>query len=212
MALPDSPPCATRLVGDWGTSRLRLWLAHGDAITPSREGPGIGALDRPAEAVLRALVADLPAVERPAKIVLCGIAGARGGVHEAGYVDCPADQIGWGQEATRIDFDGIPLVIGAGVAMAVSGPVSAQRADVMRGEETQVFGAIARHPALATGRHTLLLPGTHSKWVDIEDGAITGFTTFVTGELSALLGKSTLLAAGDQGEDGRGRALVSALA
>ena len=212
MALPDIPPWATRLFGDWGTSRLRLWLAHENAITPWREGPGIGALDRPAEAVVRALVADLPAVERPAKIVLCGMAGARGGLHEAGYVDCPANQIGWGRQATRITFDGIPLVIGAGVAIAVSGPVSAQRADVMRGEETQVFGAIARHPALATGRHTLLLPGTHSKWVDIEDGAITGFTTFVTGELYALLGKSTLLAAGDQGEDGRGRALVSALA
>ena len=198
MASPHTPSSATRLFGDWGTSRLRLWLARGDAITPWREGPGIGALDRPAEAVLRALVADFPADERPAQIVLCGMAGARGGLHEAGYVDCPADQTVWARRATRITLDGIALVIGAGVAL----PADSPRVDVMRGEETQVFGAIARDPALATGRHTLLLPGTHSKWVEIEDGAITGFSTFFTGEFYALLGKSTLLAAGVEGEDG----------
>jgi len=198
MASPHTPSSATRLFGDWGTSRLRLWLARGDAITPWREGPGIGTLDRPAKAVLRALVAELPADERPAQIVLCGMAGARGGLHEAGYVDCPADQTVWARRATTITLDGIPLVIGAGVAL----PADAPRADVMRGEETQVFGAIARDPALASGRHTLLLPGTHSKWVIVEDGAIIGFTTAFTGEFYALLGKSTLLAAGVEGEGG----------
>ncbi len=198
MANPDPHPAATRLFGDWGTSRLRLWLARGDTITPWREGPGIGALDRPAVDVLRALVAELPAGARPARIVLCGMAGARGGLHEAGYVDCPADRTAWARQATRIAVNGIPLVIGAGVAL----PTAAPRADVMRGEETQVFGAIARDPALETGRHTLLLPGTHSKWVSIEDGAITAFTTFFTGEMFALLGTSTLLVAGVEGEDG----------
>lgn len=198
MASPHNPPCETRLFGDWGTSRLRLWLVRGDTITPWREGPGIGALDRPATDTLQALVAELPADARPAKIVLCGMAGARGGLHEAGYVDCPADRTVWARQATRIALNGIPLLIGAGVAM----PADAPRADVMRGEEAQVFGAIARDPALAKGRHTLLLPGTHSKWVVVEDCAITSFTTFFTGEMFALLGKSTLLAAGVEGEDG----------
>ena len=197
MAIPDTPPAATRLFGDWGTSRLRLWLVRGNAITPWREGPGIGALDRPAADVLRALVAELTADARPARIVLCGMAGARGGLYEAGYVDCPADRTVWARQATRIALDGIPLVIGAGVAL----PADAPRADVMRGEETQAFGAIAHDPALASGQHTLLLPGTHSKWVDIADGTITGFTTFFTGELFALLGKSTLLTAGVEGAD-----------
>ena len=118
--------------------------------------------------------------------------------HEAGYLDCPADRTVWARQATRIALNGIPLVIGAGVAM----PADAPRADVMRGEEAQVFGAIARDPALAKGRHTLLLPGTHSKWVVVEDCAITSFTTFFTGEMFALLGKSTLLAPGVEGEDG----------
>ena len=87
MANPHNPPCEMRLFGDWGNSRLRLWLVRGDTITPWREGPGIGALDRPATDTLQALVAELPADARPAKIVLCGMAGARGGLREAGYVE-----------------------------------------------------------------------------------------------------------------------------
>jgi 2-dehydro-3-deoxygalactonokinase len=75
----------------------------------------------------------------------------------------------------------------------------------MRGEETQVFGAMALDPGLAIGRHIVLLPGTHSKWVRLEDGTILGFRTCMTGELYALLGKSSLLATGETGrndEDG----------
>lgn len=190
------PPSRTHLLGDWGTSRLRLWLARDGVIAPWREGPGIGTID-PAAQVLQSFVAELGADERPLSITLCGMAGARGGLREAPYLDCPADRAAWARQAVRIGFDGIPLAIAAGVATPAMGP----RADVMRGEETQVFGAIARDPALATGRHTLLLPGTHSKWVEIEDGAITGLTTFFTGELYALLGRSSLLAAGVAGDD-----------
>ncbi len=166
-------------------------------IAPWRIGPGIGAIDRSAAEVLQGFLADLELAERPHSIALCGMAGARGGLHEAGYADCPADRAAWQHRAARIDFDGIPLTIAAGVAT----PAGGNRADVMRGEETQVFGAIASDPALAAGRHTLLLPGTHSKWVTVEDGAITGFTTFMTGELFALLGRSTLMSAGVAGED-----------
>jgi 2-dehydro-3-deoxygalactonokinase len=187
----------TRLLGDWGTSKLRLWWDRDGVVTPWREGPGIGAIDRPAAQILRGILAELPAGEHPRSIALCGMAGARGGLHEAGYADCPADRATWVKHAARIDFDGIPLAIAAGVAT----PSGGHRADVMRGEETEVFGAMACDPALATGQHTLLLPGTHSKWVTIEDGAIAGFTTFLTGELFALLGRSTLLSAGIAGDN-----------
>jgi 2-dehydro-3-deoxygalactonokinase len=70
--------------------------------------------------------------------------------------------------------------------------------DVMRGEETQIFGAIDGDAALAQGTHTLLLPGTHSKWVQVVDGKITSIQTYITGELFALLRDySSLLRAGD---------------
>ena len=197
MAISTDPPSKPRLLGDWGTSRLRLWLARDGAITPWREGPGIGVIDRPATQVLREILTEMTDDARPLSIALCGMAGARGGLCEAPYVDCPADLAAWARQAVRIDFDGIPLAIAAGVAT----PAASQRADVMRGEETQVFGAIACDPALTSGRHTLLLPGTHSKWVEIDNGSIMSFTTFFTGELFALLGRSSLLAAGVAGDD-----------
>lgn len=63
--------------------------------------------------------------------------------------------------------------------------------DVMRGEETQVFGAAA---VLGVQNALMVLPGTHSKWVRLEGGAITQFNTFMTGEFYALLAQHSILA------------------
>jgi 2-dehydro-3-deoxygalactonokinase len=139
--------------------------------------------------------------------------GARNGLHEAGYADCPADAAGWRQSAANIALDGVPLRIGAGVACRDADG----RPDVMRGEETQLFGAIRRDPALGLGRHIVVLPGTHSKWAWLEDGRITTFRTFLTGEMFALLQGSSLLSAGREGHaeetgDGFGQGLVRAQA
>ena len=57
----------------------------------------------------------------------------------------------------------------------------------MRGEETQVLGWLAQHPARRRGRHVLCHPGTHAKWVLVEDGRIVRFVTAMTGELFAVL-------------------------
>jgi 2-dehydro-3-deoxygalactonokinase len=58
--------------------------------------------------------------------------------------------------------------------------------DVMRGEETQIFGALALRSDLAADA-LIILPGTHCKWARIARGRVTGFTTYLTGELFALL-------------------------
>jgi len=60
--------------------------------------------------------------------------------------------------------------------------------DVMRGEETQIIGALP-----VTGRHVAVLPGTHSKWAWVEDGAIVSFASFMTGEVYAALTQHTIL-------------------
>ena len=60
-----------------------------------------------------------------------------------------------------------------------------KRPDVMRGEETQVLGAIRAGAAPLTA--LFCQPGTHNKWIETEGGAITGFTTVMTGEILALL-------------------------
>lgn len=183
------------ILGDWGTTRLRLFRADGTGGWEKREGPGIGALDTSAAEALATALGDWAGT---APLRLTGMVGARGGLHEVAYVDCPADAPRWAAAAARLDFAGQPLTIAAGLAM----PLSAVP-DVMRGEETQIFGALALDPTLARGARLIVHPGTHSKWAWLEDGVVRRFRTFFTGELYALLQQSTLtrLPGGDDGED-----------
>lgn len=177
------------VIGDWGTSRLRLFRVEGETIVARREGPGIGMVGGAAEAAFAETIAPWLDDGLPASVTLCGMAGARDGWVEAPYADCPADAPAWRAAAARFDWRGVPVTILAGLACTDEEGIP----DVMRGEEAQIFGALARDPALARGRHLLLLPGTHNKWVWVEDGRITAFRTVPTGELFALLrDRSTL--------------------
>jgi 2-dehydro-3-deoxygalactonokinase len=62
--------------------------------------------------------------------------------------------------------------------------------DVMRGEETQIFGALALS---GNDSGLFLLPGTHSKWATVQDGRIVSFRTFMTGEVFGALKDHTIL-------------------
>jgi 2-dehydro-3-deoxygalactonokinase len=76
----------------------------------------------------------------------------------------------------------------------------------MRGEETQIVGAMALHPPVRSGRQLLVLPGTHTKWVLAAEGAVESFQTSLTGELFALLrDQSSLGRAGPGRNDGAER-------
>ncbi len=171
------------VVGDWGTSRLRLFRIENGVPAARRDGPGIGVVGRAAEAAFADTIAPWLADGLPESITLCGMAGARDGWVEAPYADCPADAAAWRQAAMRFDWHGTPVAIMAGLACESTDGIP----DVMRGEETQMFGAIARDPALGAGRHLIVLPGTHNKWSLVEDGRIAAFRTMPTGELFALL-------------------------
>jgi 2-dehydro-3-deoxygalactonokinase len=170
---------------------------HGASVADRCDGPGIIGLGRPPADVLHEAIAPWLADGAPATITLCGMAGARGGLHQAGYAECPVSAADWTRQTVRLDIGGTPVRIAAGCATRRS----AERDDVMRGEETQVFGALAVKPQLGRGRQIVVLPGTHSKWVTLEDGRITGLRTFLTGELFALLQSSSLLAAWESVED-----------
>jgi len=171
------------VIGDWGTSRLRLFRVEQGAIVARRDGPGIGTVGRAAEAAFADTIAPWLCDGVPDSITLCGMVGARDGWVEAPYADCPADADSWRQIAVRFDWHGAPLAIMAGLACNDADGIP----DVMRGEETQIFGAIARDAALAVGRRLVVLPGTHNKWSLVEDGRILSFRTMPTGELFALL-------------------------
>jgi 2-dehydro-3-deoxygalactonokinase len=194
--LPPGPsaPGGNHFLGDWGSTRLRLWRLDDGKVADRREGPGIVGLDRPpAEVLLEHLT---PWTDGGAgHLTLCGMAGARGGLCEVPYTPCPTGIPQWADSATSLTLEDVSIVIAAGAACDRGHGLR----DLMRGEETQVFGAMRVDPALTSGRHVLVLPGTHSKWVTVEDGAIAGFRTFLTGELFARLHGSSLLPANAAG-------------
>ena len=193
-----------RVLGDWGTSRLRLYRIEDGQVTDRFEGPGIGMLTGPAAEVLRAALAAWCSAASPTSIDLCGMAGSRSGLNEIPYVDCPAGMREWAAAASPLVFDGTRLRIAPGLACGDA----AGRPDVMRGEEAQIFGAVALEPDLGKGNVRFVLPGTHSKWVQVDNGRVVGFRTCLSGELFALLcDRSTLISgevAGDPGDEATG--------
>ncbi|HZD53280.1 MAG TPA: 2-dehydro-3-deoxygalactonokinase [Woeseiaceae bacterium] len=178
------------VLGDWGTSRLRLYLVNDGRIAHTCEGPGTAALAGSSpEArleVLTSLVRPWGADREALPVWLAGMAGSRNGLFEVPCAGLPADCKAWARAAESRDIGALRITTAAGIA--ARGP-----ADVMRGEETQVFGALALEPALATGRQLAVLPGTHSKWIEIADGWIARFRTALTGELYALLCEKSIL-------------------
>lgn len=181
--------------GDWGTTRLRLFRIEDGQVADRIEGCGVGQLAVSAADELRRGLAQWADHGAPAAITLIGMAGARTGLAEAPYLPCPAGAEDWAQGALRLNLDGVPVRIGPGMRMASR--------DVMRGEEAQVFGALAQRPDLAEGRRIFILPGTHSKWVEVLDGEIREFRTYFTGELYGRLMGSTLVAAVEADMDGQ---------
>lgn len=171
------------IAGDWGTSRLRLSLCLDERVLETRQGPGIGVLPGSAAETLRPLIAGWRETYGPLPLVLCGMAGSRNGWKEAPYLPCPADLRTLGQAALRFEADGARVAIAPGLSCIsrLGSP------DVMRGEETQIAGALTLHPGLGTGGHLVCLPGTHTKWVWLGDGRVRDFLTALTGELFALL-------------------------
>lgn len=197
---------AARFVAvDWGTSSLRVWLmaADGAVLAESRSAEGMDTLARDGfAAVLRArldaLGPGLDTLPRPIPVVLCGMVGARQGWREAPYAAVPASPAAIADAAVAVDADGLDARILPGLCRR-----DPARPDVMRGEETQLMGVVLDAPQ-ASG--LVAMPGTHSKWVTLQAGRVTDFTTVMTGELFALLSGQSILRHTIAGETGAGEA------
>lgn len=179
------------LACDWGTTNLRAWTLDADnRIVEDRDFElGVSRL-KPGEAAARFQEEVRPAfdaVHLPA--ILCGMIGSNLGWTTVPYVDCPAAFEDLARSLVAVEAHGHPVRIVPGLRGAglTGGP------DVMRGEETQLFGWIAQDPSRAQGRHIVCHPGTHAKWALIEDGRIVRFVTVMTGELFALLRQHSVL-------------------
>ena len=179
-----------RVLCDWGGTRLRASLEVAGEIAQRCEGPGIGALGGlPCADVLLSVIGPWRKDHRIAGVFLSGMAGSRDGLIDVPYVGAPVTAAGWARAHRKLHLGDLVLSVAAGVRASNFRRVS----DVMRGEEAQVFGALALDPQLAAGRRLFLLPGTHSKWVEVEEGRIIRLQTYLTGELFALLCESSSL-------------------
>jgi 2-dehydro-3-deoxygalactonokinase len=181
-------PTAPLLGIDWGTSNRRAYVLdpQNKVVRQHEDGNGILGVAGNFEASLKDLL-HLLDLER-ADVVMSGMVGSRNGWHEAPYLSTDQPLSGLADELKEIPT-AIPgvrcrIVPGYRYVDAHGTP------DVMRGEETQVFGALQSG---APGGW-FLLPGTHSKWVRVEGGKVIEIVTFMTGELFALLSQHGTLA------------------
>jgi 2-dehydro-3-deoxygalactonokinase len=163
---------------DWGTTSARAYRLDADGMVQDRRSVALGVKhvrDGRFEAALAKLLGEF--LDDAAPRIACGMIGSRQGWVEAPYVDCPASLTALADRVVQAPHDLLTIVPGVATRDAAGIP------DVMRGEETQLLGAIG------TGERGVLavLPGTHSKWARVEHGRIVDFTTFMTGELYGVL-------------------------
>jgi 2-dehydro-3-deoxygalactonokinase len=209
-------PCV--LAGDWGTTNLRAWLLDETGqVLSVRRFDDFGVSRMPADEAARRFELDvrpaLAAETLPA--ILCGMVGSTLGWAPAPYVDAP---IALADLAARMASPTDGVRVAPGVRWRAPGAAG----DVMRGEETQLFGWLAGDPDRSVGARLVCQPGTHAKWTVVEDGRLVAFATAMTGELYAVLcahsvlrgeGPDDDLDAFDEGVDdaGDGSALAARL-
>lgn len=172
---------------DWGTSNLRAsLLGDGGQVLQTRAGAsGVMAVPQGRFAVaLLELCGDWIA-QHACPLIASGMVGSRQGWHEVPYLECPATLAQAARQMARVEVK--PQVV-LHIVPGLCCVGSDGQDDVMRGEETQIWGA-----GLDDGS-CVVLPGTHSKWAWTGAGAvISGFATYMTGELYALLTQHGIL-------------------
>lgn len=185
-----SDPAPAIVLVDWGTSRLRLWAvdADGAVVQAVRSAEGMSATaPRAFEGILEHHLVELGAgPEVP--VMMCGMVGSRQGWQEAPYVAVPARLDTIIERAVRVEGTRRDVRILPGIADR-----SPQTPDVMRSEETQLLGLSRLAGPSANG--LVCMPGTHAKWVRLEDNArtVAAFATALTGDLFAALSTASVL-------------------
>ena len=162
---------------DWGTSSFRAYrIRDGQVIDKLSAAAGIMAIEgRFAETLRKSVLPWLNAGET--QVLLAGMIGSRQGWVEAPYLTCPASVEALAASAVRVPFDRAEVLLVPGVSSEDASGVP----EVMRGEETQILGALSQLGASGT----VCLPGTHAKWAVVRDGRILRFATYMTGEAFA---------------------------
>lgn len=176
------------LIGlDWGTSSLRAFLidAQGNVLDQLFKPQGIMHVKNgDFEGVFRDLTAEWP-LGPQLPIIASGMITSRNGWVETPYVSVPsgARELADALVSHKMS-DGHTITFVTGMSTEQGG-----MPDVMRGEETQIIGA----SALGMSDGIFVMPGTHSKWITVQDKRIENYATFMTGEVFAALRDHTIL-------------------
>lgn len=171
---------------DWGTTHLRATAMGGAGpLAHASSTDGMGSLSpNQFEPALLALIDPWLTASHTTLVIACGMVGSRQGWAEAKYRAVPCAPVA-PDALTRVATNDLRISVHIAPGLRQTTP-----ADVMRGEETQIAGALALMPGFDG---VMCLPGTHSKWVHISAGEVVSFQTFMTGELFALLSTQSVL-------------------
>lgn len=170
----------TFIAVDWGTTNRRAWRMESGALAQEFEDDcgvlSVGKGEFPAAvAEIRGELGDHP-------MLMAGMIGSNRGWVEANYMPCPAGLDDIAQSLTWAE---------PGRTAIVPGLNTTNPADVMRGEEVQIFGAI--ETGMIPADALLCHPGTHNKWATLADGRVETFRTVMTGETFNLLKEHSIL-------------------
>ncbi len=171
---------------DWGTTNRRGYLIGSDGAVMDSRADGLGLTNVEVggfQAAFDAMVSSWTDAYGALPALLSGMVGASTGWREAPYCNLPVGLDELATELVRAPGDR-PVWIVPGV----SGRGVADMPDVIRGEEIQAIAAAGSDP-----NALIVLPGTHSKWVQMEAGRIVGFKTFMTGDLHAAILNHTVV-------------------
>ncbi len=172
---------------DWGSSNFRAFRIDGTGTIIDRRSFAGGILriseGRFAEALVEQVGEWLQDGED--RILLSGMIGSRQGWVETEYLQCPVGLTDLAGAVVKVPYPGAEVMLIPGVTGTDADGVP----EMMRGEETEAMGVLEAYG----GTGLVCLPGTHTKWIDFHDHAITGFVTCMTGDVFAALRDSTIL-------------------
>ncbi|MGB1402813.1 MAG: 2-dehydro-3-deoxygalactonokinase [Porticoccaceae bacterium] len=185
------------IAGDWGSTHLRLWLVDQATgmVHDHCTGPGISLLTD-GSADIAATFFQLTESWRKQFFVqqalLCGVVGSNIGWLTTDYISCPISLLNdrlAPKKVPQSNDQTINIQLVPGLKCLRENHIP----DSMRGEETQLIGALLTDPALSQGEQLVCLPGTHSKWVWLNQGSVGEFITGLSGELFAVLEQHSVL-------------------
>ena len=184
---------------DGGTTNTRVNLVENEKITATQKitrGARAGIDDRDGlKSELKIAISSILEENRLSekdviKILASGMITSEFGLYELPHLQAPVgikelhDSV---QEVAFPEISSIPFVFIRGIKCDSD---SIGEFDMMRGEETELYGLTCTPPTNAL----YVLPGSHSKLIELDaHGRIAHFCTLMTGEMIAALAGGTIL-------------------